>query len=271
MTARLRLLLNRHEIWIVWALGALALAAVPVQRGQAEILWDTLNHQIYLGWIAGHPRFDRDLLAAGWQSYQYPYLYWPAYELAIRGASGITAGVVFALMQSFAVPPLWLVARCVCQGQRAEDIGLRWLAVALALVGGVTLSLLDTCSDDVLAGIPLIWAIAVGLVANDEGVAPRRQLGLVAVSGLCAGMSVAFKLSNGPLALVLPALWASAPTPVRPAATRILVGSISTVLAFLALYAPWGWAMWHHFGNPFYPFGDPWFDPLRAALGWRRP
>lgn len=264
-------LLKRWEIWVVWALGALALAAVPVVRGEAGIIWDALNHHIYLGWIAAHPRFDRDFLAAGWQSYQYPYLYWPAYKLALAGVSGVTAGVVFALLQSLAVPPVWLVARVVCPGERVADIALRWLAVALALAGGVTLSLVDTTSNDLLAGIPLIWSIALGFLANEGGVSPRRRAGLVALSGVCAGLSVAFKLSNGPLALLLPVLWASVPSPVRPAAMRVAIGAAATVLAFIAAYAPWGWAMWQQFGNPIYPFSDQSFDPLRAWLHWRRP
>lgn len=263
--------LKQRELWVVWALAALALACVPVSRGEAGLIWDALNHHIYLGWIAGHPRFDRDFLAAGWQSYQYPYLYWPAYELAVGGASGVTAGVVFALLQSLAVPPLWLVARRVCPGERAEDIALRLLAVALALAGGVTLSLVDTTSNDVLAGIPLVWAIALGLLADNEAAAPRRRWWFVALSGLCAGMSVAFKLSNGPLALVLPLLWAAPPSDVRPAAARVVTGGVATVVGFLVFYGPWGWTMWHQFGNPIYPFADGWFDPLRSALGWTRP
>lgn len=265
------LLFKRSEIWIVWALGALALAAVPLVRGQADIIWDTLNHHIYLGWIVEHTRFRRDFLAAGWQSFQYPYLYWPAYKLAVAGVSGTTAGVVFALFQSLAVPPVWMVARSLCPGERAEDVALRWAAVALALSGGVTLSLVDTTSNDVLAGVPLVWAVAVGLIASEPGVPPRRRLGLIGLSGLCAGMSVAFKLSNGPLALVMPLLWASLPSRPGPAFARVMLGGIVTIAGFLVFYAPWGWTMWHQFGNPIYPFADAAFDPLRALLHWSPP
>jgi hypothetical protein len=271
MTIRGGALRERGEIWIVWILGWIALAAVPLLRGEAGIVWDALNHHIYLGWIAFHPRFDRDFIAAGWQSFQYPYLYWPAYKLAVSGASGVTAGVVFASLQSLAVPPLWLVARSVCPGARVEDVALRFLGVGLALAGGLTLSLVDTTSNDVLAGVPLLWAVALGLMANDAGVQERRRWTLVALSGACAGVSVAFKLSNGPLALVLPLLWAWCPGPWRAIAMRVLLGGVMTVLAALATYAPWGWAMWHHFGNPLYPFRDDVFQAVRAYLHWSPP
>lgn len=266
-------LLRRWELWIVWVLGALGLASVSVVQGQASVIWDTLNHHIYLGWIAERPRFDRDLFAAGWQSYQYPYLYWPAYKLALAGVSGVTAGVVLALLQSLAVPPVWLVARSLCPGERPEDIALRWLGVTLAFTGGVTLSLADTTSNDMLSGIPLVWSVALGLMANDHDGSRTlgRQRRLIALSGLLAGVSVACKLSNGPLALVLPVLWMLGAGGIKPAVARMAIGSAGTILGFAIAYAPWGWQMWQQFGNPVYPFYDPWFDPLRASLGWQPP
>lgn len=262
----------RREIWIVWALGALALAAVPVVQGQTSLIWDTLNHHIYLGWIAEQQRFGQDLFAAGWQTYQYPYLYWPAYKLAVMGWSGVPAGVVLALLQSLAVPPVWLVARSLCPGDRAEDIAMRGLAVALAFCGGVTLSLVDTTSNDLLSGVPLVWAIALGFMANDEGGrSSRARLRLVIGSGFLAGLSVAFKLSNGPLALVMPLIWLLGPGGAMAVATRIAMGGSATVVGFVVAYAPWGWQLWQQFGNPVYAWYDPWFDALRAALGWQRP
>lgn len=272
MTLQLWNALRRCEIWIVWALGALGLAAIPLVQGQTSVIWDTLNHHIYLGWIAEHPRFGHDFFAAGWQSYQYPYLYWPAYKLAVGGWSGVAAGVMLALLQSFAVPPVWLVSRSVCPGDRVQDVALRWLGVALAFSGGLTLSLVDTTSNDLLAGIPLLWAIALGLMANDEARgSPQGRLRLVVLSALLAGLSVAFKLSNGPLVLAMPVLWAFGPGSAKVRLSRVAIGGGATVLGFVAGYAPWGWQMWHQFGNPVYPFYDGWFDSMRAISGWQRP
>jgi hypothetical protein len=262
-------LLLRAEPWIIWALGALALAAVPILQGGTGIIWDALNHHIYLGWISEHPRFDRDFLAANWQSYQFPYLYWPAYKLAVSGVSGVTAGVVLAMLQSVAVPALWLVARSLCPGDRWEDIAWRALGVAFALAGGLTISLADTTSNDLMAGIPLLWAITLALMAHGEPNDARRSVKLVALSGLLAGLSVACKLSNGPLALIMPALWVMGPDGAKGAAKRASLGSVATVIGFLVGYGWWGWEMWQQFGNPIYPFADASFDPVRALLGWQ--
>lgn len=264
-------MLVRIEPWLVWALGALAMAAVPVALGGIGISWDGLNHHFYLGWEAQNPRFDRDFAAASYQAYQFPYVYWPVYRLAVANASGITAGVVLALLQSLAVPPTWLIARACCPGNGWVDRSLRLIAVVLAFLGGVTLSLLDSTSNDMLAAIPLIWALALSFVAADIPVSEqRRALGWCVLSGVCAGIAVAFKLSNGPLALVLPLAWLMAPGSFVQRAWRVVLAGCATIAAFLLVYGYWGWQLWSHMGNPVYPFYDEWFEGLRTMTGWAR-
>ena len=94
---------------------------------------------------------------------------------------------------------------------------------------------------------------------------------LVALSGVCAGLAVACKLSNGPLAMVLPALWAMGAGGWRLGMARMALGCVTVLLGFIVAYAPWGWQLWEQFGNPIYPFEDNFFEPLRAASGWTRP
>jgi hypothetical protein len=265
------MILLRLEGWIVWALGALALAAVPVALGGMGISWDAINHHFYLGWSAEHPRFDHDVIAASYQVYQYPYLYWPAWRLAEANASGVTAGVVLALLQSLAIPPAWLVARACCPGSAPSDVALRFLGVVLAFLGGVSLSMLDSTSNDMFAAIPLLWAIALAAVAAEVPPhQPRRALAWAALSGLCAGVAVAFKLSNGPLVLVMPIAWAMAPGSVAQRVQRVMLAGALTLLGFALAYGWWGWQLWVHTGNPVYPFYDDVFERVRAAVGWQR-
>lgn len=248
---------------------ALALASLPIMLGHIGLSWDALNHHIYLGWTAEQPRFDRDYLAASHQSYQYPYLYLPVYKLAAAGATGAMAGVVLALLQVLAVPAVWRMARTCIPGREWFHLAMRAVAVGLAFVNGVVMSMFDSTANDLMATIPLLWAIALALepVASpgpDEGVLRRA----VRFSGFLAGLSIAFKFSNGPLAILLPVLWL---WPVKRASTgaRLLVeGGLYVVLGFLVAYGYWGWQLWTHFGNPFYPIFDDWFEPLRWLSGW---
>lgn len=251
---------------VAWA----AFISVPLGLGGIGLSWDALNHHVYLGWIADQPRFDRDYLAASYQSFTYPYLYWPFFKLFQSGMSGQWAGVLLVSLNILAVPPLWLMARVCVREHSWYGAAMRWLAVALAFLSGVVLSLFDSTSNDLLAAIPLVWAVALALETWDSGrpawLTPTR---IALLSGACAGASVALKLSNGPLAILMPLLWGLTPGSPGQRMLRIAVGSAATLAGFIVFYGPWGWQLWTHYGNPIHPFYDHWFAPVRGWLGWQ--
>lgn len=258
--------LARSEPWLVLLLGTLGLVAIPLWLGYLGLSWDAVNHHIYLGWTAEHPRFDQDYLAANSQGYQFPYLYWPVYKLAMAGATGATAGIVLALLHATAIPPVWMIARSCIPGEDLFAFGMRALAVVLAFMSGLVLSLFETTSNDLLASIPLLWAYAFGLwpLARPQASPLRWAI----ASGLCAGVAVGFKLSNGPLALMLPLLWAWPRGTFTQRLGRSVAAGSSLLASYALTYGYWGWQLWTHYGNPIFPLYDGSFAPLRAALGW---
>lgn len=260
----------RVELLALTLLAWVAFVSIPLALGGIGLSWDALNHHLYLGWTAQEPRFDRDYLAASYQSFQYPYLYWPFYKVYQGGLSGQWAGAILVSLNVPVVPALWMVARTAVPEATWYGIAMRWMAVALALLSNVVLSMFDTTANDLLAAIPLVWAIALAMAPWDAGRpawATTRRLMLL--SGLCAGVSVAFKLSNGPLAVMMPLLWIlHGPTVMRRMA-NVLAGSAATLAGFVLAYGYWGWQLWVHYGNPIYPFYGHWFAPMRAWLGWQ--
>ena len=261
------------ELLLVLAGAWLGLVAIPLGLGGIGISWDALNHHVYLGWTAFHPRFDRDWLAAGYQAYTYPYLYWPFYKLVELQSTGMWAGVVLVSLNVVTVPALWLIARACVPARSWEGAASRAAAVLLAFLGQLALSLMDTTANDLYAAAPLVWAVAVGLMALDPLVSaawltPARA---VALSGALSGIAVAFKLSNGPLVLVLPVVWAMVPgTPARRLG-YVVSGTAWSIAAFVAAYGPWGWQLWRATGNPIYPFCEGWFASVRQLVGWHLP
>lgn len=248
-----------------------AFVSIPLGLGEIGISWDALNHHIYLGWTAEHPRFDQDFLAASYQGYQYPYLYWPVYKLSTTNLPGAWVGAVLASLHLVAVPPVWMIARTCIPGHRGFDVLMRFMAVVLAFMTGAVLSLFDSTSNDLLAATPLVWAIALGLEPLNEAspswLTARRA---VMLSGVFVGVSVAFKLSNGPLAIIFPTLWAFSATPLKERIYHVILGCLATLAGFVVAYGYWGWQLWSHFGNPIYPFHDNWFELLRVLVGWQR-
>lgn len=247
-----------------------ALVSVPLALGGIGLGWDALNHHVYLGWVADAPRFDRDFLAASYQSFQYPYLYWPLFKLLQYEASGPLAGVVLASLNVAAVPALWLLARAGVPERNWYGLCMRTLAVVLAFLSGVVLSHLDSTANDLLAGIPLLWAITLAALPWDSE-RPRwlDARRCVVLSGCAAGAAVAFKLSNGPLAVMMPALWLLHGVTLRARLVNAACGCVAVLAAFLVLYGYWGWQLWSHYGNPVYPFYESWFRPLGRWLGMR--
>ena len=82
-------------------------------------------------------------------------------------------------------------------------------------------------------------------------------------SGFLAGVSVAFKLSNGPIAVVLPLLWCMTEGALSTRVRRVLVAGLFTLAGFALTYGYWGWLLWSRFGNPFFTI----YDGVLAALG----
>jgi hypothetical protein len=244
--------------------------AIPLSLGELGLGWDALNHHIYLGWMAEQHRFGHDFLGAGYQSFQSPYLNWPVYRMAASGWNGAAAGAVLASLHVVVVWPVWMLARACSPGTAVFDVAMRALAVALAFASSLVLSAFGSSMNDLLAAAPLVWAVALAIepVARGGLIKPEGARRYVVLSGLCAGVAVALKLSNGPWALMMPGLWLLCSRTPGGRLAAVLWGSVATVAGFLLGYGHWGWLLWRHFGNPVFPFHDHWFAPLRGWLGW---
>jgi hypothetical protein len=211
-------------------------------------------------------------MAASLQAYQFPYLYWPVYKLAISGASGLTAGIVLSTLHLIAVPPVWMVAKTLLPGKTPLDLALRVAAVALAFMSAVPLKTLEATGNDLLAATPMLWAVAVAFKALAYGTSGQdTSLTKAALlSGMLGGIAVACKLSNGPLVVLVPILFGFCNGSALQRVKWITTNAIAIGVGFGITYGYWGYQLWSQFGNPLYPFYDSYFESYRTLLGWRR-
>ena len=130
-------------------------------------------------------------MAASLQSYQFPYLYWPVYKLAMLGVSGVTAGVVLSSLHLITVPPVWMVSKALIPGKDLLAIALRAAAVALAFMSAVPLKTLEATGNDLLAAAPMLWAIAIAFqaLAAKQSVSDRSHTRAAILSGLVGSLS----------------------------------------------------------------------------------
>ncbi len=237
------------ELIAVTLLASLAAASLPLAAGQFEWSWDAINHHVYLGMTAQHPRWHLDVMAASSQTYQYPYLYWPVYRMALLDAPGAWVAAAWAATQAACVmPPVWWAAYRMLpqEGHAAEVAAERLAACVLGAMSIVLWSSLETTANDLLAATPLLWAVAIGLKPHAS---ERRLLAM----GALFGVAVAFKVSN---ALFLPLLlvwWVEAKSPYLSLRRGLRLWG-GAAMGFLVAYAPWGWQLWEHMGHPLYPY-----------------
>lgn len=242
---------RRHwlELVAVTLLAAIAAACLPAMAGRFEWSWDAINHQVYLGMTAEHPRWQLDVMAANSQTYQYPYLYWPVYRMALLDAQGVWVAAAWAATQAACVmPPVWWAAYRLLpqQGSSAEAAIERVAACVLGAMSGVICSSLETTANDLLAATPLLWAVAIGLKPDASG---RRLLAV----GALFGVAVAFKFSNVVFVPLLLVWWFQARAPYLSVRRGLLLWG-GAAAGFLAAYFPWGWQLWARMGHPLYPY-----------------
>ena len=238
------------EFTAVTTFAAVAAAAIPWSTGYFAWSWDALNHHIYLGMTAEQPRWQLDVVAASFQSYQYPYLYWPVYRMSLMQGSGAAIGAAWAAFQAALLAmPVWCLSLRMLPnaggGTPAAAIE-RVVACLLAFMSLVVVMGLETTTNDLLAAVPLMWAIAIGLHAKTS----QRQA--IAAASLF-GVAVALKLSNG-LFLPMLLLWWWQPGRPHLSLQRGLALAFGASAGFALAYSPWGWQLWRLTGNPFYPY-----------------
>lgn len=238
------------EVLLLTLLATFGASGLAWQVGQWGWSWDALNHHVYLGLTAEQPRWSLDVLAASTQVYQYPYLYWPIYKIAQMSGSGLAAAVTWSAVQAaLLLPPVWLMAHRLIDTSAVpgwEATLLRAAACLLAFLNGILLLGLGMTSNDLLAALPLLWAVSLQMGS-------KRSDRLAMLCAALWGASTALKWSNG---LMLPALlfwWWQAEKPHLPP-RRGLALAAGAILGFGVVYLPWGLQLWEVRGNPFYPY-----------------
>lgn len=260
------------EMLAIYVGVSLCFMSIPFSLGGLGLSWDALNHHIYLGWVANEWRFDKDYFAASSQSYQFPYSYWIIYKLSTLGISGLCVGLIWSAINALVVLPLWLIAAQLFPGGGLNSACLRILSILFGCGNLLVLRAPETTSNDILVSVP--WLFAVALALGEAGGANWGGKwvgkGRAFLVGWLGGVAIALKLSMAVVSIFLPIVFLVL-SPTRKA--KVLSGGfciLGLLVGFLLLYGAWGWVLWREFGNPFYPFVDAIFSPIRLMLNWRR-
>ena len=234
--------------------------------------WDTLNHHVYLGWMAVEGnRLSTDVFAAGSMSCQFPYAYAPLCWLQREGAAGVHAALLLALPAVSAAPAVWLMSWTFVPRMGWQNSLARGVFTWLGFLSPLWWSLLDSTSNDSLSALPIIWAFALAVwrSACELDTPPallkdRSQWLWWMLIGAMAAVALMLKISQVFAVLGLAVLVIASSNGIRAVIRR--VAGVTAGAAFVSLFLWWPWArtVWAQCGSPVYPMLT---DVLRPWAG----
>ena len=245
-----------------------------------DVNWDLQNYHYYNPWAWWHGRiFNQDLAAAQIQTFLNPLLDLPFYWMVTAEWSPRVIAFVLAIPAAIAAfflcKLLLLMFGDLPRGQRV-------VAIASSLAIGVTSAMAigelgSTLNEWPLAALLMLalWLIARELKRAETGPIPMRTL---LVAGVIVGLASGAKLTTATFAVGLcgallvrgPYTW---PAFRARFADALWFGLAVTAGTAIAL-GPWAYALWIHFDNPIFPYGNqwirsPWWEPRSITAAFR--
>lgn len=223
-----------------------------IARGQ-DFNWDQQNYHIGVPFLLAHDTFWGSVAPAGVQSYFNPYVL----QAQFLGLTFLPA-IPFALLAAAIQATGLMIAGYVClrlardggsgEAEREAATRLGLTGFALCLMSPLALSEAGSTMIDFVTAVPIVGAYALLLCH------PRRTGAAALAAGLLLGAATALKLTNGVFALGVPGFALAGPESGGARLRMLLLCALAALAAFLAVGGPWHLALWHRFGNPFFPY-----------------
>lgn len=226
--------------------------------------WDLQNYHYYNPWAWWHHRiFTRDLAAAQIQTFHNPVLDLPFYGMVTAEWAPRIIAVVLAIPAAIAAFFLCkLLLLMFGDLPRAQ----RMVAVASSLAIGVTSAMAigalgNTMNEWSLTALLMLalWLIARELKRAEGGPIPMSTL---LIAGVIVGLASGAKLTAATFAVGLcGALLARGPYTWPAFRARFAQASwfaVGVIVGTAIALGPWAYALWIHFDNPVFPYGNQW-------------
>jgi len=260
---------NRFKNWLMLILPMVVAGCAALQMGQ-DASWDVRNYHFYSGFALLHKPLHFDFAPAQIQSFLNPVLHVLSYVLLAHLPSKMAA-LALASVQSI---NFWLLFRIAEYLFRDWQNPLRFVlgisCAAAGCYGPIFITELGTTFGDSLTS-PLILAGLVLIVKYTQSEMDFKNKNcLLAAAGAFLGLAVGIKLTLVCYAVAavvaLFVLMACTNMPMRPLVW--LIGF--SIVGFVVFYGYWGWALYHEYKNPVFPylnalFRSPWYDLQNVA------
>ena len=250
-------------LWLLCC--ALAVAAGLILGQDAN--WDLRNYHYYNAYAWLNSRYDIDIAPAQIQSWHYPLADIPYYLFARAGVSSWISTSALALPAAVA---LYFVARIYAVLVPGLQRG--WIIFALLLV-----ALTGTAGMPVIGGTMSEWHTvalflgAIWLLLKSHPDSSSDSMRFV-LAGVLGGAAVGLKLTAAVYAMGLAAMVLALPGSAGTRLRRLACLGIGGSVAFLLVYAPWGWYVYQRMESPVFPYFNNIFkSPYALAIDYKDP
>ncbi|MFN8093769.1 MAG: glycosyltransferase 87 family protein [Vicinamibacteria bacterium] len=224
--------------------------------------FDQLNYHFYVGYAFLHGTLERDVVPAGIQTFQPPFLH-ALHYLGVARLPPRVFGFVLGTVHGLNVPLLLALALVVLRRRPASRrTTLALVAAGLGVAGPAAVSMIGTTFGDNLVTLPALVALALALAWESDREA--SGLAMLVAAGVAAGLATGLKLTMGTCAAAL--LLAILALP-RATGRRLAAGGafvLGCAIGFVPTGGVWALRLYGRFGNPVFPFANgifrsPWF------------
>lgn len=239
-------------------------AGLSVMLGQ-DANWDLQNYHYYNPWAWVHDErgYAYDVAAAQLQTYHNPFPDFFFYQMVKEGWRPRVIAAVLAIPAGVTVFFLWKLLLVVFRDLSRIE---RWCAVGAAVAIGSTSAIgfgtLGTTMNEwpgAMFVIAALYVVVRALASARDAAIPGLAL---VVAGFLCGFATGAKFTYGVFAIGLCAAillrgpWSYAG--VRAGVWQASVFGVAVLAGTLATAGFWMAALWTHFRNPIFPYGNIW-------------
>ena len=228
--------------------------------------WDLQNYHFYnpWAWITGRI-FDWDIAAAQLQTFHNPLPDVPFYALVAAGVHPRLITLWLALPTGiaayFAIRIAWLLFADLALMSR---LGATVAAITIGFTGTMGVGQLGSTTDEWLVSAFVIASL--WLLVQAEPSPPGAQFPLprlrtfpVVLAGVLIGVASGLKLTAATYAVGLAVALLGRRAPLAAGIRNATWFSVAVVVGLALTLGPWSYALYTHYGNPLFPYGNQWF------------
>lgn len=246
-----------HKDWrrLAFSLPALSFALLLLSLAVTffapkQIPWDAWGYHYYSGAMLLENRLDSDYFAASSQSYLNPLVHAPFAAMVHAHWPSVAVGFVLTCYSALALVLLAVFYRVSLHLRNEELLA----ALALSLLQLLVWWCMGSSFADLFLLCPVFLALIFLYQAQDT-----QKMRQTLASGFCFGVAFGLKFTAiiyAPGLALLLLLWVWRGT-LRW--NTLVLYPLAALLGLCASYGWWGWQLYRHFGNPFFPFFNHYF------------